>query len=82
MQKPDNLQYCYVDLFRGKELFNKFFNQGIWKENHIPRELQEDKWTPVPDKIYKVWWIHTNPADPADPGIDLLRYVEEDDWTN
>lgn len=85
MNKPkDCLSYsffvldeCAQEIMKGDMVLYMFYNRGIWKENHIPHELNE--WKPVKDAKYKVWYHHTNPADPSDPGDYYLDYIEEYD---
>jgi len=80
---PEDVSYgrglndCYINIWEGDEVYHRFYEQGIWKENNICGELEEIEWVPEKDKMYKCWWFSTNPADPADPGEDILLYVEE-----
>ena len=82
---PDYVQYgyglkdCWTNIWKGSEIIYRFYNQGYWHENNIHRALEEIKWVPEKDRMYKCWWYSTNPADPADPGEDILLYVEEYD---
>ena len=62
---------------KGDKVADMFYNQGIWKENYIPKELEDKHWIPDNEKYYEVWWDSTDPADPADPGNDYLIYIEE-----
>lgn len=70
-----------ITFYDGQQILNKFYNQSIGygslKEDNIPKELKEKNWKPDKDKTYKCWWFWTNPADPADPGKDVLLYIEE-----
>ena len=66
-----------ISYLTGQEVKNKFYDHKPWNEG-IPQELKDKKWTPDLDKMYKCWWFDTNPADPADPGEDILVYIEED----
>lgn len=85
MNKPkDCLSYpffvldeCLKKDMWGDYVLMHFFDWGIWKENHIPKELQEKNWKPQEDKLYKVWFTHTCPPDPCDPGYYVLDYIEE-----
>ena len=88
MNKPDWIEHpswhsrkCKENYFKGSKVNAKFYNisvgYGSLKENHIPRELENKKWVPEDDKLYKCWWYWTNPADPADSGEDILVYIEE-----
>ena len=63
--------------YTGLEIKSKFYNQGHAKLAYIPKELEEKNWVPDEKKTYRCWWFYTNPADPADPGEDVLVYVEE-----
>lgn len=80
---PDDVSYgrglndCHVNIWEGDEVYYRFYEQGPWKENNIHGELEKNKWVPEKDKKYKCWWYSTNPADPADPGEDILFYIEE-----
>jgi len=65
------------DIMRGDEIISQFYKQGIWKENYIPKELDDKGWIPDNNKSYEVWWDSTDPADPADPGHDYIEYIEE-----
>lgn len=71
-----NLDSCYKAVYTGQQILYKFYNVGIWKENHIPSVLEKSKWEPEIDTNYLCWWYTTNPADPSDPGIDILVYIE------
>lgn len=70
-----------ITYYTGQQILNKFYNQSIGysslKEDHIPRELKEKNWKPEKNTTYKCWWYYTNPADPTDPGEDVLLYIEE-----
>ena len=84
MKRPaDYIQYghglksCYFNINDGSWVKSQFYNVGYWKANNIPRELEEKNWVPDKDKLYKYYWYHTNPADPADSGEDILVYIEE-----
>ena len=56
---PDHMQYghgleiCHWNIDTGSNIKYKFYNVGPWKENYIPRELEEKKWIPEDDKMYK-----------------------------
>lgn len=83
MNKPkDCLSYpffvldeCIQKIMKGDMVLHMFYNRGIAKENHIPLELIN--WKPEENIKYKVWYHHTNPADPADTGHYHLDYIEE-----
>lgn len=77
MNKPKDIPEAFFDIFFGHEVLALFYYQGIYKENHIPKELQD--WIPDRDKEYKVWWHYIDSADPCDEGIMLLDYIEECD---
>lgn len=79
MQKPDDLEIIsdYYKLLKGSEIIAKFYYQGIWKECNIPKELRESNFVPNRDKFYRCWWKFIVPADPADPGFSMLKYIEE-----
>ena len=62
---------------KGDKVLDMFYSQGIWKENYIPKELEDKHWIPDNEKYYEVWWDSTDPADPADPGHDYIEYIEE-----
>lgn len=79
MHKPKNLRYDYFDIFDGQVIYWKFYEKGPYKENHIPEELNNKKWIPDNNKLYKIWWRHTNPSDPSDAGVQILEYIEEID---
>jgi len=70
-----------ITYYTGQQILSKFYNQsvgyGSLKNDYIPKELKEKNWKPDEDKTYKCWWYWTNPADPADPGEDILLYIEE-----
>lgn len=78
MPKPneESLRYCNVDVFNGATVISLFYNQGINGDDYIPRVLEDGDWVPDRQKNYKVWWHSTNPADPSDPGRDVLDYIE------
>lgn len=84
MEKPSPHPYYHTtyedhnyNLMKGSKIIDMFYDQGIWKENYIPKELEEAGWRPDKDKLYRVWWDSTDPADPSDPGNDYLIYIEE-----
>lgn len=88
MDKPDWIDHpswfnrsIKENYFSGDAVINRFYYRSIGygslTENHIPEELENKKWVPEKDKTYKCWWYYTNPADPADPGEDILVYIEE-----
>ena len=83
MKKPNNLtRYrLTISYFTGQDVKNKFYNQslgyGSLRVDYIPDELKDKKWVPDDDKRYECHWYYTNPADPADPGEDILIYIEE-----
>lgn len=79
MEKPDNISLdgLYYRLLNGKEVIDKFYFQGIHKENYIPNVLRKSSWMPSEDKLYKCWYKWSNPADCADPGEYHLVYIEE-----
>ena len=59
---------------KGDKVLDMFYSQGIWKENYIPKELEDKHWIPDNEKYYEVWWDST---DPADPWHDYIEYIEE-----
>lgn len=71
------LDECKKAVSHGDMVLYKFYNQGIWKENHIPNELKKNNWIPNTEQLYKIWYHHTNPSDPSDSGYDVLDYIEE-----
>ena len=86
MERPDWLDSTSVyslarktrmNYYTGQEIRSKFYNQGYAERNYIPRELEKINWIPDENKTYRCWWFYTNPADPADPGEDVLVYIEE-----
>ena len=69
-----------ISFWGGLKVRSKFYDQclvGSLRVDNIPEELKKTKWVPDDDKVYKCWWYYTNPADPADPGEDILVYIEE-----
>ena len=80
---PDDVQYgyglndCHTNIWKGDDVYYRFYEQGHCKENNICNALKEVKWVPEKDRKYKCWWYSTNPADPSDLGEDVLLYVEE-----
>ena len=72
-----NLESYRCNIKNGAWIKSQFYNIGYWKENFIPKELRDKKWVPEDDKMYKYWWYHTHPSDPADFGEDKLIYIEE-----
>jgi len=72
-QRPDRLP---DRIMTGDQVIKIFYDQGIWHEDHIAYYLRKAGWRPEPDKSYKVWYHHTDPSDPADPGEDKLDYIE------
>lgn len=79
MPKPneEDLRYCNVDVFNGSTVISFFYNKGLNGDDYIHPFLEANDWVPDRDKKYKVWWHSTNPADPSDPGRDILDYIEE-----
>lgn len=79
MKKPDKISATRIadDYMSGYEVLRTFYNQG-WHKNtdYIPYELKEKNWKPDEKQGYLVWYHHTNPADPADYGEDILDYIE------
>lgn len=69
------LNECVQEVMIGSKVIFMFYNQGIWKEHHIPKELVN--WVPENNVKYKVWYHHSDPADPADSGEYYLDYIEE-----
>ena len=59
---------------KGDKVLDMFYSQGIWKENYIPKELEDKHWIPDNEKYYEVWW---DSVDPADPGHVYIEYIEE-----
>lgn len=76
------LDECKQEIMKGDMVLYMFYEQGVWKDNHIPKELKEKNWKPEEDKTYKIWYHYTNPADPADSGYAVLDYIEEVNNTN
>lgn len=80
---PDEKQYgyglndCHTNIWNKDMILYRFYNQGVNKTNYISYDLEQINWVPEDNKKYKCWWYSTNPADPADPGNDVLLYVEE-----
>ena len=72
-QRPDRLP---DRIMTGDQVLKMFYDQGIWHEDHIAYHLRKAGWRPEPDKTYKIWYHHTDPSDPADPGEDRLDYAE------
>ena len=66
-----------MNYYTGQEVKSKFYGQGYAKMNYIPKELEKINWIPDEKKTYRCWWFYTNPADPTDPGEDVLSYIEE-----
>ena len=81
MKKPNDLSRLTVSYFTGQDVKNKFYSRqigyGSFTVDNIPRELKDKKWVPEDNKKYECHWYYTNPADPADPGEDVLIYIEE-----
>lgn len=84
MKRPDWLDEDSkqkVSYYTGLKVRSKFYNRhlgyGSLRVDNIPEELKKNKWVPDDGKTYKCWWFYTNPADPADPGEDILTYIEE-----
>jgi len=88
MNKPDWIdnpswfdRKCKENYFIGQQVLDRFYDvsigYGSLKESYIPKELENKNWRPEDNKTYKCWWYWTNPADPADPGEDILVYIEE-----
>ena len=38
---------------KGDKVLDMFYNQGIWKENYIPKELEDKHWIPDNEKYYE-----------------------------
>ena len=72
-----DLYSCYKNVFSGQQVLDKFYGVGIWKENHIPKELIDLNWVPDVNKKYVCWQYNTNPPNPLDYGQDILFYIEE-----
>lgn len=69
-----------INYWSGAWVKNMFYDQhlcGSMRTDYIPEELKDRKWVPDDKKIYRCWWWRTNPSDPADPGEDILAYIEE-----
>ena len=88
MKKPDWIENTLwfrtpptISYYTGLQVRSKFYNRhlgyGSLRVDNIPEELKKSKWEPDDGKTYKCWWYYTNPADPADPGEDILVYIEE-----
>lgn len=88
MNKPDWIENpswfhkkCKENYFTGQQVLDRFYDvpvgYGSLTECNIPKELKDNHWRPEDNKTYKCWWYWTNPADPADPGEDILVYIEE-----
>jgi len=88
MNKPDWIENpswfhkkCKENYFTGQQVLGRFYDvsvgYGSLTECNIPKELEDNHWRPEDNKTYKCWWYWTNPADPADPGEDILVYIEE-----
>ena len=79
MKKPDRINPTKLPTkyMSGDEVLRTFYNQGWFKnKDYIPYELKEKNWKPDEKQEYLVWYHHTNPADPADCGEDVLDYIE------
>lgn len=83
---PDYVDYgygledCYTDIWRGDFVFSMFYETaGYVYDDNISYDLKKINFIPDFTKTYKCWWYSTNPADPADPGVDILLYIEEYD---
>lgn len=80
MKKPEELDECHICYWKGDMVLYKFYNVesgGRLKlYNNIPDELEKSSWKPDKDKMYKCWWVSTNPSDNWDPGEDILVYIE------
>ena len=86
MERPGRLdekgvyaRHYEINYWNGWRVKSMFYGRGYPKENYIPEELEKRGWVPDDGKMYKCWWYYTNPADPADPGEDILVYIEEMD---
>lgn len=84
MEKPKRLENpnwwdekCTISYFNSTQIKNKFWDSDNWREPYIPSVLKDKNWEPEEGKTYKCWWYWTNPSDPADPGEDILVYIEE-----
>lgn len=79
MQKPEDLERASDSyrLMKGSEVIARFYDQTIWKENYIPKVLNDKQWRPDREKLYRCYWKYVDPADPADPGYSILRFIEE-----
>lgn len=93
MNKPDWIdnpswynKKCKESYFTGQQVLSKFYDvsigYGSLTECNIPKELKNNHWCPEDNKTYKCWWYWTNPSDPADPGEDILVYIEELEKSN
>lgn len=76
MSKPKFVHDETFGIYSGQQIIWRFYEQGMFKKNNIPYELEEKNWIPDEKTFYKVWWHSTNPADPSDPGDDILDYIE------
>lgn len=79
MNRPPQLKdnEYKINFWDGLRVRSKFFGRGLWEQDFIPKVLKEKGWKPDDNKVYKCWWYYTNPADPSDPGEDILVYIEE-----
>ena len=76
--KKHNINFWDGDMVKNK-FYNRSVGYGSLREDRIPDELKKKYWVPDKHKLYKCWWFYTNPSDPADPGEDILSYIEEVD---
>lgn len=79
MKEPEDIICDEFSVLKGEEVLTRFYNQGYWKENYIPDELEKKKWVPEEDKSYKVWWRYIYPADFCSETYDKMQYIEECD---
>lgn len=83
MNKPkywDEMQeyrHFEINYWAGSYVKSMFYHNKKWYDHCIPEVLEKRGWEPDDKKIYKCWWYSTNPSDPADPGEDILVYIEE-----
>ena len=77
MNRPEDLEHIADSyrLLKGNEVLFRFYNQGIHKEHHVPKELKD--WRPEHNILYRCYWKHVVSGDPADQGTNHLLYIEE-----
>lgn len=77
MNRPDDLERTadIYKLLKGSEVLFRFYDQGIWKEHYVPKELKD--WRPERTILYRCYWRHVVSGDPMDQGTNHLLYIEE-----